>query len=99
MRYLNTRMELTEKEKQHCSNLEKGYEGEMKFDLLAEKLPEEKLVIHDLLLEVNNSYFQIDTLIISEGIIHLIEIKNFQGDWHLESDKLYAGNIRILYTN
>ncbi|KAF0819186.1 hypothetical protein KIS4809_2029 [Bacillus sp. ZZV12-4809] len=30
MRYLNTRMELTEREKQHWSNLEKGYEGELK---------------------------------------------------------------------
>ncbi|MEH6988240.1 nuclease-related domain-containing protein [Cytobacillus firmus] len=66
MRYLNTRMELTEKEKQHWANLEKGYEGEVKFDLLTEKLTEERLVIHDLLLEVNNSYFQIDTLIISD---------------------------------
>ncbi|UYG93525.1 nuclease-related domain-containing protein [Cytobacillus firmus] len=99
MRYLNTRMELTEKEKQHWANLEKGYEGEVKFDLLTEKLTEERLVIHDLLLEVNNSYFQIDTLIISERTIHLIEIKNFQGDWHLESDKLYAANTGREYKN
>lgn len=48
MRYLNTRMELTEKEKQHWSNLEKGYEGEIKFDLLAENLTEERPVMHDL---------------------------------------------------
>ncbi|WP_404356811.1 NERD domain-containing protein [Cytobacillus firmus] len=99
MRYLNTRMELTEKEKQHWANLEKGYEGEVKFDLLTEKSTEERLVIHDLLLEVNNSYFQIDTLIISERMIHLIEIKNFQGDWHLESDKLYAVNTGREYKN
>lgn len=26
-RYLNNRMELTEKEKSHCFRLEKGYEG------------------------------------------------------------------------
>lgn len=99
MRYLNTRMELTEREKRHWSNLEKGYEGELKFDLLAENLTEERLVIHDLLLEVNNSYFQIDSLIISEGMIHLAEIKNFQGDWHLESDKLYAVNTGREYKN
>ncbi|URM33177.1 NERD domain-containing protein [Cytobacillus firmus] len=99
MRYLNTRMELTEKEKQHWANLEKGYEGEVKFDLLTEKLTEERLVIHDLLLEVNNSYFQIDTLIISESMIHLIEIKNFLGDWQLESDKLYAVNTGREYKN
>ncbi|MGN7178844.1 nuclease [Paenibacillus sp. FSL R5-0490] len=99
MRYLNTRMELTEKEKQHWANLEKGYEGEVKFDLLTEKLTEVRVVIHDLLLEVNNSYFQIDTLIISERMIHLIEIKNFQGDWHLESDKLFAVTTGREYKN
>ncbi|PAE23409.1 nuclease-related domain-containing protein [Bacillus sp. 7894-2] len=99
MRYLNIRMDLTEKEKQHWANLEKGYEGEVKFDLLTEKLTEERLVIHDLLLEVNNSYVQIDTLIISERMIHLIEIKNFQGDWNLESDKLYAVNTGREYKN
>jgi hypothetical protein len=36
MRYLNTRMELTKKEKFRYLTLEKGYEGELKFDLLAE---------------------------------------------------------------
>lgn len=41
IRYLNTRMELTEKEKLQYSNLEKGYEGEVKFDRLAEILQEE----------------------------------------------------------
>ncbi|WML46983.1 nuclease-related domain-containing protein [Neobacillus sp. PS3-34] len=90
MRYLNARMELTEKEKFHYLNLEKGYEGEMKFDLLAETLQEERYIINDLLLEVNNSYVQIDSLIISQGVIHLFDIKNFEGDCYLESDKLYA---------
>ncbi|MDQ0200758.1 nuclease-related domain-containing protein [Neobacillus ginsengisoli] len=99
MRYLNTRMELTEKEKFHYLNLEKGYEGEVKFDLLAESLQEERYIINDLLLEVNNSYFQIDTLIISLGVIHLLDIKNFQGDCYLESDKLYAVTTGREYKN
>jgi len=90
-RYLHVRMELPEKELFHYLNLEKGFEGEIKFDLLAESiLQEERFVINDLLLEVNSSYFQIDTLIISQGMIHLIDIKNFQGDFYLESDKLYS---------
>ncbi|KON85995.1 nuclease [Sporosarcina globispora] len=99
MRYLNTRMALTEKETLHYSNLEKGYEGELTFDLLAESLKEEKLIINDLLLEVSNSYFQIDTLVISQGMIHLLEIKNYQGDCYLESDKLYAVNTGREYKN
>ncbi|UOE55468.1 nuclease-related domain-containing protein [Cytobacillus oceanisediminis] len=98
-RFLNTRMELSEKQKHHYSNLEKGYTGEVKFDLLAEQLKEERLIINDLFLEVNNSYFQIDTLIISQGMIHLLEVKNYQGDWYLEADKLYTVNTGREYKN
>ena len=90
MRSLNSRMELTDKEKFHYLNLEKGYEGEVKFDLLAEKLQEERYIINDLLLKVNNSYFQIDSSIISQGVIHLLDIKNYEGDCYIESDKLYS---------
>jgi len=75
LRSLNTRMELSEKEKFYYLNLEKGYEGEIKFDLLAENLLEERFIINDLLLEVNNSYFQIDSLIISQGMIQLLDKK------------------------
>jgi hypothetical protein len=92
-------MELTEKEKFHYSNLEKGYEGEVKFDVLTQSLQEERFIINDLLLEVNNSYFQIDTLIISQGIIHLLDIKNFQGDYYLKSDNLYSVTTEREYKN
>ncbi|RBP94721.1 nuclease-like protein [Cytobacillus firmus] len=57
---------------------------------ISQKACSKRDFINDLLLEVNNSYFQTDTLIISETMIHLLEIKNFQGDWHLDSDKLYT---------
>ena len=90
MRYLNPRMELTPKEKYHYSKLEKGYEGEVKFDALAESLQDERYILNDLLFEINNSYFQIDSLIISQGVIHLLDIKNFEGDFYLQSDKLYS---------
>lgn len=89
LRYLDTRMKLDDKNKHHLSNLEKGYEGEAKFDQLAVKIEEERYIINDLLLEINNSYFQIDTLIISQGMIHLLDIKNYEGNCYLESDKLY----------
>jgi len=89
-RYFNLRMELFGKERGYYSNLEKGYEGETCFDQLAEGVEEERYVIHDLLLEANNSHFQIDSLIISQGVIYLLDIKNYQGDWYLESDKLFA---------
>jgi hypothetical protein len=90
MRFLNNRMELNAKDKFYYLNLEKGYEGEVKFDQLLENLLEERYIINDLLLKVNNSYFQIDTLIISQGVIHLLDVKNYEGDYYLESDKLYG---------
>ncbi len=90
MRYLNIRKKLTEQEKFRLLNLEKGYEGEVKFDQLAEGLHEERYIINDLLLVVNNSYVQIDTLIISQSCIHLLDIKNFQFECYLDSDNLYA---------
>lgn len=90
MRYLSTRLDLPEKEKFHYSILEKGYEGEVKFDQLTETLSEERFIINDLLFEVNNSHFQIDSLIISQEGIHLLDIKNFEGDYYLESDKFFS---------
>ncbi|MBM7651071.1 nuclease-related domain-containing protein [Neobacillus cucumis] len=83
-------MELAPNDKFHYSNLEKGYEGEIKFDKLATNLQEERYFINDLLLEVNNSYFQIDSLMISQGGIHLLDIKNYLSDYYLKSDKLYS---------
>lgn len=99
MRYLNKRMELTSNEKLYYLNKEKGYEGEVKFDKLAENLNEERYLIDDLLLEVNNSYFQIDKIIISQGVIHLLDIKNFQGDWYFDSDKFYSMQTKREYKN
>ena len=90
IRYLNTRMELTAKDKFHLSNLEKGFKGEVEFDRLTENISEERYIIDDLMLQVNNSYFQIDKVIISGGMIHLLDVKYHQGDYYLESDKLYS---------
>lgn len=99
MRCLNSRMELTEKERFHYQNMEKGYEGELQFDMLAQNLAEEIYIINDILLEVNNSHFQIDSLIISQGVIHLLDIKNFQDDCFFELDKLYSVKTKREYKN
>ena len=68
LRSLNTRITLSDKDKQHYFNLKKGYEGEVMFDSETEKLQCECLILNDLLLKLNNTTFQIDTLIISETI-------------------------------
>ncbi|MBY0099654.1 nuclease-related domain-containing protein [Mesobacillus maritimus] len=98
-RFLNKRIELTEKDKSYYLHLEKGYEGEVKFDQLVENLKEQRYIINDLLLEINNSYFQIDSLIISQGGIYLLDIKNFTGDCYYESDKFYSMKTGREYKN
>lgn len=99
MRFLNSRMELTNKDKFRYLKLEKGYEGEVNFDLQTKNLQEERYILNDLLLEVNNSTFQIDSMFISQGVIQLFEVKNYEGDCYFESDKLLSVNSGREYTN
>jgi len=86
-RILNTRSVLNAEEKKYLYHLEKGYEGELNFDLLTEKLKSECLVLNDLSLEVSNAKFQLDTTIIFKAIIYIIEVKNFEGDYSYEQDE------------
>ncbi|MEH7386184.1 nuclease-related domain-containing protein [Bacillus sp. JJ1521] len=86
---LNKRSELSSKDKQYFINQKKGYEGELLFDSLTEKLQCECLVLNDLLLEINNTTFQIDTTIFIDGKINFYEVKNFESDYFYESNKLF----------
>jgi hypothetical protein len=88
MKSLFYRMDLSEKDKQYYYNLKKGYEGEVLFDSLTEMLQCECLILNDLRLKVNNTTFQIDTVILSE-LIYLFEVKNFEGDYYYDGDKFY----------
>ncbi|WP_343076290.1 nuclease-related domain-containing protein [Pullulanibacillus sp. KACC 23026] len=90
---------MSEKDKGYYINLERGYEGEVKFDELIEDLKEEHYIINDLLLEVNHSLFQIDSVIISQRMINLVDVKNFQGDYYLDSDNLYTVLTKREYKN
>jgi hypothetical protein len=98
MRSLNTRADLSEEEKKHNINLEKGYQGEVMFDQLTAELHNDILVINDLCLEFSNTIFQIDTLIISQKAIYLFEVKNYKDDYIYESDnfKLVLSKKEIL---
>lgn len=86
---LNSRMDLSEDEKQHYLNLKKGYEGEVLFDSYAKQLSCECLIVNDLLLQHNNVTFQVDSTIILSDTLFFYEVKNFEGDFYLESDKFY----------
>jgi hypothetical protein len=77
-------MILPKNDQQHFFSLKKGYEGEVMFDTLTEKLQCECYILNDLLLRVNNTTFQIDTLIIISTKILLYEVKNFEGDFYID---------------
>ncbi|MBS4210608.1 nuclease-related domain-containing protein [Bacillus sp. FJAT-50079] len=81
LRCLNIRMDLSSKDKRHLLKLEKGYQGEVMFDQLTEKLQSKIYILNDLCLEFNRSIFQIDTLIISESVIFPLDVKNYEGDY------------------
>ncbi|TYS69791.1 NERD domain-containing protein [Sutcliffiella horikoshii] len=88
--YLNTRIKLSEIERKHLYTLRKGFEGEVQFDRLTSSIQSECLILNDLLLQQNRSTFQIDTLIIAPYTIHLFEVKNFEGDYFYDYDRLYT---------
>ncbi|WLD93163.1 nuclease-related domain-containing protein [Alkalihalobacillus sp. AL-G] len=92
MRSLNARMTLSEKESNYYWNIEKGFQGELKFDKWLITLPNNCLVLNDLLLEMNNSVFQIDTTLIFKGAIYPIDVKNYGGDSYVEGDRWYNKN-------
>lgn len=91
MQSLKNRLPLSRKDNKKLSNAIKGFEGECFFDSLTEKLICDCEVLNDLLLEVNDSEFQIDSLVMTGEGITLYEVKNFEGNYIYE-----GGNIRLL---
>ncbi|WP_047980155.1 nuclease-related domain-containing protein [Ornithinibacillus contaminans] len=87
---LAARMPLTDADNQYYANLQKGHEGEERFDSLIQSLECDYLLLNDLLLKFNNTTFQIDSLLICSDAIHLFEVKNYEGDFYYDSDKLYT---------
>jgi hypothetical protein len=90
MRYLYLRMKLSSKEVNHYFNLEKGFQGEQMFDIWLKNLSNDWLILNDLLLESNNTLFQIDSTLIFGNTIYLIEIKNFEGDFYIENERWHT---------
>jgi hypothetical protein len=86
LRILVARIELSEDKYNYYLGLEKGFAGEVQFDLLTEKLQPECYILNDLLLESNNTLFQIDTTIISQEALYLSEVKNMEGEYCYDDD-------------
>src|SRR5699024_5963211 len=90
------RMDLSSDEKRRYTSLKKGFEGEVLFDLLTKKLECDCLILNDLFLSHNHTNFQLDTIIIGHGKIHLYEVKNNEGNYYFETDNLYNESMTTL---
>jgi Nuclease-related domain len=90
LRCLNSRMKLTSKDYSYYLNLEKGYIGEKQFDEMLETMPEDWIILNNLLFDYSNTLFQIDSLLITGNCIYIFEIKNYEGDFYIEQDRWYT---------
>lgn len=88
---LRKRMTLSQDSLTFYRNLQKGYEGEIKFHKLLKKyVVSDCIVLYDLLLDCNDSLFQLDCIIIQQRNISHIEVKNYEGDFMLKDNMLYT---------
>jgi hypothetical protein len=85
LRALRPRMNFSEDEESYYQYKEKGYQGEVTFDKWAEPL-KDMIFLNDSNFNVNNNHFQIDSLGISSGTLHIYEVKNFEGDYILDEE-------------
>lgn len=83
-------MSLNASQQQQYLNLKKGHEGEMKFDLLLASLNSKFLILNDLLIESNNTIFQIDSLLITQDVLIPCEVKNYEGNYYYKDGNFYA---------
>ncbi|WP_240378003.1 nuclease-related domain-containing protein [Bacillus piscicola] len=88
--YVDARMTLPKENRQHFRNIEKGFEGEKMFDHWLRALSVDCLVLNDLTFNVQQSYVQLDSLVLLRDTLFLFEVKNFEGDFYLEDDRWYA---------
>ncbi|GAA0314213.1 hypothetical protein GCM10008967_00910 [Bacillus carboniphilus] len=84
------RSTLTNKERQYCKTLEKGFEGEKKLSELLISSNIEGILLHDLNLEHNNTHVQVDTLLITNERLYLLDAKNNEGDYYIKNRKWYS---------
>lgn len=86
---LSKRKRFTSKEKRYYFNLQRGFEGELLFSQFIGNLKNDSIILTDLLLEYNQTTFQVDCLLITRSKIYLYEVKNFEGDYYFDNDKFY----------
>ncbi|PRY74534.1 nuclease-related domain-containing protein [Alkalibacterium olivapovliticus] len=96
---LNFRKILSSSEKTQFENQVKGFNGEKQFDNELKRACIDGLVINDLLLKASDTYYQIDSLLITTDRIYLYEIKNYSGTFHFRDGNLYSESGHIIQSH
>ncbi|GAF65048.1 hypothetical protein BTS2_1945 [Bacillus sp. TS-2] len=81
---------ITKEDMQYYFQNLKGFHGELEFEKWCEDLPEDWLCFHNLCLEVKNSKFQLDYIVLTNKSLFLFEIKFYSHDYYFENDTLYT---------
>lgn len=93
LKSLENRMKIPMKTKSKITTLTKGYQGEIAFSsLLRDHLRQDPLLLHNLLLNYDESIFEIDSLLLTKNHAFIFEVKNYTGDFIVKDNKWYKDN-------
>lgn len=77
-------------EVEQYERLFKGFVGEMTLSEFLKEVDEEKcLTLFDCLFEVEQKEIQIDCILLTSDTIYLLEVKNYNGDYYFQNNKIY----------
>src|SRR5690554_2514868 len=93
---LNNRKTLSSTEKTQYENQMKGYAGEQLFDSYIQEVHPDGLVINDLLLSTRDTYYRIDSLLITPDHIYLYEVKNYSGSYLYKDGSVFSESGHVL---
>lgn len=85
---LSKRSDLLNPQTNAIKQMVKGCEGECQFDIIMRELMCECLILNDLVLKINGQTCQIDTLFISSKGVSIYEVKNYEGEFLYQENKL-----------
>lgn len=93
---LSIRAQLTEAESKTLKRLNKGFEGEELYDRIFDEAGHDRVsIFRDIWIKADKSLTQIDSLIVSDDVVVINEIKNYSGQYTYENNVWHVGNIQI----
>lgn len=90
LEHLNMRTELRYEDKIRLKNQIKGFEGEKEFDSFLKNIEENATILNDLVLDHRGNIFQLDSILILNGMVYIFEIKNYSGNYYHKEDSILS---------